>query len=154
VESSRFALAVHEGRRALDQQSNDLLSIRNRVNNLVAVGGLAAAFIGGLAIRDDNADMTGWAWAGLTFFVALVAVAVLVQLPRSVVFTQRADHLVRWAKTPGMTQERMDRNLAIHMRNQYVANRLILSQTTGLLVSALILLLLEVGALLLDLRGR
>jgi hypothetical protein len=62
----------------------------NGQTGLVSVGGLAAAFIGGLAVR-DNAPLSVWTAVGILAFAALLAVAVFALWPRKFVFTQHSD---------------------------------------------------------------
>jgi hypothetical protein len=153
VDARRFDLALDEARRALDQQVNDVARIRDRTTNLVMVGGLAAAFIGGLAIRDD-APLTVLTVLGAVAFTTLLAVAVAVLLPRRFVFTQHAQVLVSWAEKPDATAERMERSLALHMDGHYRGNARRLNRMTVLYGIGLTLLLVEVVLLLFDLRGR
>lgn len=152
MEPSRYTLALDEARRAVDQQSSDLAHIRNRTTTLVAVGGLAAAFIGGLAIRND-APLTVWTYLGVGAFAGLLAVTTFVLWPRKFEFGQQGDHLVEWADE-GDDFARMNRDLALHLAGQCGRNETKLLQLHHAHSFGLALLLIEIVSLLVDLRGR
>jgi hypothetical protein len=82
VDAHRYTLALDEARRALDRQADEVSSIRARTTAFVSVGGLAAAFVGGLAVRDD-ASLTVWAALGAILLALLLGVAVAPPWPRN-----------------------------------------------------------------------
>jgi hypothetical protein len=82
VDAHRYTLALDEARRALDRQADEVSSIRARTTAFVSVGGLAAAFVGGLAVRND-ASLTLWAALGAILLALLLGVAVAPPWPRN-----------------------------------------------------------------------
>ena len=152
MDPHRYELALDEARRALDKQASDLMSLRERSSGLVGIGGLAAAFLGGLAIRNEE-PLSAWTVAGAASFATLLVIAVVALWPRQFVFTQHADQLVTWADE-GDDPADMDRNLALHMTNHFDANATRLDRLTRLYTAGLVILVLEISFLFVDLRGR
>ncbi len=149
----RLSLALDEARRSLDQQKADLASVRDRAGALFAVGGLVTSLLGGLAIR-DGAEMSGWTWLGVVAFVATVIAALLVLWPWPFKFAVRATALVGWMENQQADLDTMTRDLALwsdsaRTHNQRTLDRLWTAYTVGA-----VLLLIEIVALMLDLRGR
>jgi hypothetical protein len=151
-DAGRYSLALAEARRALDHQANDVSGLRTRMTNLVSAGGLAAAFIGGLALRGE-APFTIVTWFGVGAFAALFLVAIWALWPRQLTFVQRADDLVQWAEE-GDPLASMERDVALYTRRHYRSNAKRLDSMTRLYMCALILLLAEILLLLIDLRSR
>lgn len=149
----RYGVAVEESRRGLDQQAADLESIRQRTTNLVVVGGLAATFLGGLAVRDE-ADVSAWTIAGAVSFAGVLVIVVATLWPREFEFTQRTNVLVGWAEQADVTMDGMERDLALYLSEQYGRNAKKLLWLVWLHTAGLILLVFEVAFLLIDLRGR
>jgi hypothetical protein len=153
-DSDRYTLALDEARRALDRQADDVAGLRQRTTGLVSVGGLAAAFIGGLAVR-DNAPLSVWTAVGVLAFAALLAVAVFALWPRKFVFTQHSDQVVGWVDNDGSaTAGDIARDLALHLTIQYGRNAPKVDRLTDFYTVGLALLVVEIVAMLLDLRGR
>lgn len=152
MDSRRYELALHEARRAVDRQASDVQSLRERTTSLVGIGALAAAFIGGLAIRDD-ARLSVWTYLAAAAFGLLIAIAVYTQWPRRLTFTHYADQLVTWADEGDAVAD-MERDLALHMNRHHAANARRLDWLIRAYVAALVLLVFELVFLIVDLRGR
>jgi hypothetical protein len=56
-DASAYAVALEEGRRAIDQQREDFKTARDRASGLLTIAAAAAAFLGGLALRDKAAPL-------------------------------------------------------------------------------------------------
>jgi len=153
VEDDRYGLAVEEARRALDQQKDDLKTVRDRTAAMVGLGGVAAAFLGGLALRDE-APISGWTIIGASAFVVLTILMVLTHLTYTFVFSQDAAQIVLWADHFGAGKADMQRNLALWMFEQYLKNRKTMLWLWRAYEAALVFLLIELLALVLDFRGR
>lgn len=151
TDNDRYRLALDEGRRALEHQATELASTRGRAISLVSVGGVSAAFIGGLAAR-DGADLTVWTVLGVIAYVALVGASVAILWPWKFRFVMYADELAAWAYEGDEVPE-MDRNAATYMDRNYRLNAQTIDRFMGFYVAGLILLLAEITFLLLDLRG-
>jgi hypothetical protein len=152
VESSRYVLALEEARRALDHQAEDVHGMRGRSAALVTVGALSAAFLGGLSARDDAESLTAATVVGALSFVGLLAMTVTVLWPRRFHFTQNAQVLVAWVEH-GADLAKMHRDLALHMQRHYRTNDQRLLWFTRFYRIGLIFLVIEIVALLIDLRG-
>jgi hypothetical protein len=155
VDPSSYSLALDEARRAVDRQAEDVASFRTRTTGLVSVGALAAAFIGGLALRED-APLTVWTILGAALFAALLVVAVFALWPRSFKFTTDARVLVDWIDgDEGQSADlaEMDRDLALHLAEHYDANAGTIDWLRRFYVAGLVILIFEIAFLLLDLRG-
>lgn len=140
-----------EGRRALDQQQADLNALRDRAGNLFQFGALAAAFIGGLALR-RNANVSAWTSAGAVAFSVLACLLVYVLRPRNFTFSNDATIMLgpEWDLDPGEVAEHLARYLMQHKReNSAVISRMMKAYTVGMVV-----LLAEIACLLIDVLER
>jgi hypothetical protein len=153
VPDERLTLALDEARRAIDHQESALASIRGRAATLLAVGGLAASFIGGLAMR-NGVGISAWTLLGVIAFVGLVVFASLIAWPWEFRFDQSATVLVAWAEQHEADPDKMTRDLALfHERNLY-RNRPTLDRLMTWYTVGVGFLIAEIIALVLDLRGR
>ncbi len=82
-----YSLALEEGRRGFDQLAGEIDVLRNRAVSTLGMGGLAASFLGGLAIR-DGAAVTCWTWLAVSAFVVLAVMCVATLWPRRFHITQ------------------------------------------------------------------
>lgn len=150
--ADRFAFALEEARRALDQQQADLNSLRDRAGNLLQFGGLAAGFIGALTLRGD-AKATGWTYFGALVFFVLGVLVIAVLWPRYFTFTNDATVMLDddlWDREPDEIAEHLARYLVKHNdRNAKVIGRMMKCYT-----AAVIAFLAEMVVLLVDLLGR
>ncbi|MGH3482287.1 MAG: hypothetical protein ACRDPQ_03545 [Nocardioidaceae bacterium] len=148
----RYSLALEEARRSLAQQSDELASIRGRAISLASIGSLSAAFVGGLAARDD-APVTGWTGVAIVAYVLLLGVSATILAPwRLFVFAQRANVIDAWASN-GHQVSQMERSVAFYMDRQYSRNSKRLDIFAALYLVGLAFLFVEILFLLLDLRG-
>lgn len=152
-EDGRFQLALDEARRAMEQQRSDLSGLRDRAGTLLGFAGLASAFLGGLAIR-DGAQVGGWTWIAVVTFV-FIALAVLVVLwPRKLTLSLASPKLVGWIENDGADLNKMRRDAALWLDDHYAANQRKLDRMYAAYTTAIVLLVIEIVALLLDLKGR
>lgn len=96
-EEPNFTLALEEARRGFDQLMSEFHRIRDRAASSLSVGGLSAAFLGGLALRGKDAPLTVWTFLAVVAFVALAATTLYVFWPRSLLSTINPTTLIEWA---------------------------------------------------------
>lgn len=138
----------------MDQQRADLASLRDRAGSLLGFGGLAAAFLGGLAIR-DAAPVSHWTWVGAVCFSLLALATLFVLWPRTFTLSLDAPELVGWIEDARADLNSMRRDAALWLDLHYEANRngalkwMYRAYTLGMA-----LLLVEIVALLIDMKGR
>lgn len=150
---ARYELALDEARRAMEQQRADLSGLRDRAGTLLGFAGLASAFLGGLAIR-DGAQVGSWTWVAVVAFI-LIALAVLFVLwPRKFTLSLGSPKLVGWAEHDAADLNQMRRDAALWLDDHYTKNRKKLDWMYGTYTVAIVLLMIEIVALLLDLKGR
>ena len=149
----RYTLALEEARRGFDQLGGELSRVRDRASAALGIGGLAASFLGGLAIR-DGAVLSLWTWLSIGAFVALAALCFAILWPRRFRTSQDPAMLVGWAETDGVTIDDMERDLALHMGADYDSNREILDRLMWLYCGVVVALMVEISALVLDIRSR
>jgi hypothetical protein len=153
-DEDKYALALEEARRAVDTQRDDLKGVRDRATAVVTVAGLALSLLAGPALRDPRIHPSGWTIAGVAAFVLLTGVALGILWPRTFIFAQDPQTLVAWAEQQHAQPAEMTRDLALHLKGQYAANRTAIKWMLVGYQVAVALLALEILALLLDLRGR
>ena len=151
--AEKYALALDEARRALDRQAADLSSLRDRTTSLLGIGGTLASILGGLAIR-DGAALHGWTYLAVGAFCALAVVSVLVLWPRRVSFAHDPARLIDAANVRDATNDDVVEHLARQMGHQYDGNSSTLDRLVVAFCFAVALFVIEVLALLVDLRGR
>ncbi len=151
---SGFAVALEEARRTIDQQKDDLKSLRDRAAGLLAVAGLAASFIGGLPIGSATGQRSGWTYAGLFAFVLLALVALAMTYPYAFVFSQDAKLIVTWVEEYGASDNEVNRDLALHLMTHFWRNRRALLWVRRGYQVAVGLLMVEILMLILNLEGR
>lgn len=153
VDDGRYALALDEARRAMEQQRADLAGLRDRAGTLLGFTGLASALLGGLAIR-DGAKIGGWTWIAAVTFVLIAAAVLFVLWPRTLTLSLDSPTLVTWIEDHDADATKMRRDAALWLDGHYVENRKTLNWMYRAYTAAIVLLMLEISALLLDPKGR
>jgi hypothetical protein len=148
-----YTLALEEARRGFDQLAQEVSVVRDRAVSTLGMGGLAASFLGGLAIR-DGAEVTVWTWVAVGSFMALACLCVTVLWPRRFHVSQDPAELVLWAEHYGASHGRMERDLALWLGKKYDDNRTRIDRVGQLQSVASIAFLVEVVALFVDLLTR
>lgn len=151
---SGFAVALEEARRTIDQQKDDLKSLRDRASALLAVAGLSASLIGGLPIGSTTGSRSGWTFAGVIAFVLLALVTLAMTYPYALVFSQDAKLIVSWVEKYGASHDEVNRDLALHLMTHFWRNRRALRWVRRAYQVAVGLLMAEILMLILDLKGR
>jgi hypothetical protein len=149
----RYTLALEEARRSMDQQMADLSGVPSRATTLLGVAGLSASFLGGLALSDDAA-LTRYTWVAIGAFVAVTGVCLAILWPRSFWVSRDPAELVAWAELDDTSSDQMDRDLALWIGKQYDAHANAINWLMWLYCGAVAVLLIEIAALILDLRTR
>lgn len=148
-----YAIALEEARRSFDQLANDVTVVRDRMVSTLGMGGLAAAFVGGLAIR-DGAKISCWTWVAVTAFAALAVLTAVALWPRRFHSSQRPDKLIAWIETDGASSATVQRELALWLGRKYDDNRSKVDVLTGVYSGAVAVFLVEIAALIVDLMSR
>jgi hypothetical protein len=151
--AGKYDLALEEARRELSRQSADLASLRDRSVTLLGIGGTLVSILGGLAIRDGG-DLGTFTVVAVGAFCALSAITVIVLWPRKVEFGQDPSRIIEAADVPGATTDDLVKHLAEQMNTQYGTNKPKVDDLVWWYCGAVVLFVVEVVALLLDLRGR
>ena len=146
TDSRDYSLALEEARRNLDSLNARLADLRSRALQLVSVGGLAAAFVGGLSALNKN-GFSLWDLGALASFALIVLACLVIWWPRNLKTSQRPWILVEWAEVPAATRQRMNRSLALWLGDHYDINQKIINRMLGWFCFALILLTVEVVCL-------
>lgn len=151
--AEQYRLVFEEARRALDRQASSLDSVRGRAGTLIAASSIVTGFIG---------NFQAVASPGLAFWLALAAYGGVVLLAVVILWPARGwrlgpdtkrvleDYLDR---DDFASQPELHRALAIHMDGWYARNQRRLDLRLRLFVAASILLLVEVVALVVEVRG-
>ena len=151
--NAKLRLVLEEARAALTQQQADLNAVRSRTSTILSFAGLAAAFLGGLALRGD-APLHGWTYGSAFAFAGVVVAVVYVNMPRTFTFTNDAGVMLDdWQleqRSSDDTAEHLARFLAQHVKE----NQPRLDRLGWAYVAATACFVLELAFLLLDLRGR
>jgi hypothetical protein len=127
AEDPDYTLALEEARRNFDSQAGQLADLRKRAVELVGIGGLAATFIGGLSASEQE-GFNYWHIGALVAFGLVVAIAMYIWWPRILITWQNPATLVDWAERPEITQQLMNRDLALHLSEHYKANKEIIDE--------------------------
>jgi len=141
-----FTLALEEARRGLDALEKHLADIRNRSQQLVGIGALAASIVGGLAALGSR-TLGIWGVVALAVFAVIAVICLWIWWPRKLWVSQDPATLVTWAEVPGKTRQRMVRSLAIHLADQYEQNADKIERMLKWFAVAMVLLVIEIGCL-------
>lgn len=152
-DDGRYQLALDEARRAMEQQRADLSGLRDRAGTLLGFAGLASAFLGGLAIR-DGAKLGHWTWVAVAAFVLIALGVLFVMWPRKFTLSLGSPKLVGWVEDDGAELNKMRRDVALWLDDHHTENQKKLDRMYAAYTSAILLLMIEIVALLLDLKGR
>ena len=150
----QYALVFDEARRALDRQAAGLDGVRGRAGTLVAAASLVTSFTSSsLAIAQVGLPLV----VALAAYFGIVFLAVVIMWPvrgwRIGPDTKRVlDDYIDRADFASLAE--LHRSLALHMQNWYDGNQRRLSLRLRLFSIACVLLLVEVLALVVELRGR
>lgn len=152
VESPRpdFSLALEEARRTFDALSAELPALRSRATQVLGVGGLAASFLGGIALRGEQ-RLGSWGWVAVAAFTATAVLCLVILWPRRFYASPQPAQLVEWAERPDATTVEMTRDLALHMGEKYDANRTQLDRLSRFYCGAVVTLCAEIAAFIIDL---
>lgn len=144
-----FSLALEEARRSFDALADELPALRNRAAQLLGVSGLAASFLGGLVRVPSGQPIGAWGWAAVIAFVVTVGLCLRLLLPVWLHRGPTPSRLVAWAEE-GDSLAEMQRNLALHMQKKYAENRITLDRLSRRYSVAVIGLVVEVAAFVVD----
>ena len=117
------AFAYQEALRGVTQQQDVLKDIRGRASTLLGVASISTSFLGGLALEKHKPHGLGWIAIGA--FVLVGGLTLLMLLPqRGWVFRFSAKRLISdyVEAQPAAELSDMQRDLALHLENHYVAN--------------------------------
>lgn len=141
-----YALALEEARRGFDSLEKHLADIRNRSQQIVGIGALAASIVGGLAALGSH-KLGVLGIVALAVFAVIVIICVWIWWPRELWVSQDPAILVTWAEIPDITRQRMARSLAIHLADQYEQNQDRIGGMLKWFAVAMMLLVVEIGCL-------
>jgi hypothetical protein len=150
---TKYGLALEEGRRALDQQTEHIGVIRNRAGTLLGFGIVAYSILGGLATR-DSASMDRYTWIALLSFAGTVFTGLTVSWPRDLWSGQDPKVVVGWVDREDWTEALAEKGVAQRMSQQFKANEKVARSLVWLYMVSVVSLLIEISALILDLRSR
>jgi len=145
-----FTLALDEARRSFDALSDELPAIRTRATQILGVGGLAASFLGGLALRSGQ-QLGPWGWVAVAAFTVTAVLCGILLWPRRLYASLEPAILVEWAERPDAAVADMTRDLALYMGQKYDANRKTLNRLSWLYCAAVIIVCVEIAAFIIDL---
>lgn len=151
--SANLGLVLEEARAALAQQHADLSAIRSRTSTILSFAGLAAAFFGGLALRDDG-PLRNWTYASSAAFAGVVLAVVYVTLPRTFTFSNDARTMLDDWDLEHRSADDTARHLAGFLAQHVAENQPRLDRLAWAYITATALFVMEVLFLFLDLRGR
>jgi hypothetical protein len=118
-----YALAYHEGVRALEYQRAALESLRTRVGVLLSGATIATSFLGGLAIRQAT-DFGGWIAIVLFALFALSCLRILwPEAEGARGYTAKPSLVIGdIIEGTGFAKWEVERELALHMEDTHDAN--------------------------------
>lgn len=154
ADAARYQLALEEARRGATQQWADLASMRGYALSVLGVAGLAASFLGGLAIRDGT-EVSIFTWCAIVAFVAVAVLCVTVLWPRQFITTENPQVIIkRWVDESSADNQTQSRALALFMAEHYDSNARTLNKLMRFYCAAIIALLIQILCLIVDLIGR
>ena len=152
-QDGRYGLALTEARRDLAQQLADISKVRDYAVSLLGLGGLAATFLGVLAISMDT-PIGAWTWAAVAMFALLAVTCVVILWPKKLHVASDPATLVEWVENEHASPDQMERDLALSLGARYEANRGKHKWLMRLSSTAILWLVALIVVLVLDLRSR
>lgn len=146
ADPAAYQLVAQEAVRALDFQRAALDSLRTRVGVLLSGATIATSFLGGLAVQRNTDTMD---WLAIVLFAGFACASLRILWPEAESaegFTARPSEVIEFI-IEGTSLERweVERELALHMENQYDANDTRhLGPLTNWFRWAIVLLILEI----------
>jgi hypothetical protein len=156
----RIRVAWEEGIRAVERQATSLDEARSRAGALLTAASIAAAFLGGSAVDDATQGLSGFttaAWVGIGAFaiVGLCAAAVMFPVRGWKLHRSPADILREYVQhAEPLGADDMLHDLAHHLQDDYKDNESRLEVIYVALSASCVALVVEIGALVWDLRNR
>jgi hypothetical protein len=145
-------LALEEARRAIDQQREDLKSVRDRTVALLGIATVTASVIAAASVGRSKPAASWARYGAVACIVCLVLLALFVSWPRATRFTYKPTGIIDWAKSSA--NEAVGRShLARHLESDYDENRKIINQLLVAFRIGICLLALEIVFLLWSLWG-
>jgi hypothetical protein len=131
-----------------------LPALRNRATQLLGVSGLAASFLGGIAHPATGQPLGVWGWFAVAVFVVTAGLCLWLLWPRRFFRAPKSSALVSWAETPDVSRADMDRDLALYVGQKYAVNRKRMDRLSNFYSAAVVALLIEIAAFVIDLWSR
>lgn len=144
-----YALALEEARRSFDALNVELPAVRARATQILGLAGLAASFLGGLALRPGQ-GMSAWSWTAVISFLATAVLTAVILWPRRLYASQEPAILVSWAEQGDVSCAEMTRDLALRYGEKYDFNRSVIDRLSRFYCVAAVTVCLQVLALVLD----
>jgi hypothetical protein len=140
-----YKVAYDEAVRALSERRAEIDSFRSRAGLLFSSAAVAASFLGSQALQGGGTANLA-SWLALLCFVAVAAASLAILWPRKWEGKANPRDLIEtYIESPQPAPiENLHRDLAIHMHNSYMENRMGLEQFVFLLQFVSGLLTLEV----------
>lgn len=152
----RLALVFRESLRALEQQAARRDDLRNRAGGLMTAAAIATAFLGGQSL-DGATSFAGSTWLAVLAFAWIIGLSLYVLTPRRgwILGTSAGDLIAEYLEGEmERTVDDMHRELALHFEDDIQANARSLDRFTVAVQVSGLLLVFEIAAWLIDLRGR
>jgi hypothetical protein len=93
-----LTLALEEARRGFDSLEKHLADIRNRSQQIVGIGALAASIVGGPAALGPDKKLGVWGIVALGVFAVIVIICLCIWWPRKLWVSQDPAILVTWRR--------------------------------------------------------
>lgn len=157
-EDPRLRFVWEEALRAIERQAASLDDVRGRAASLIGGASIAAGFLASTALADGQ-RFKGSTWVGCVAFAVVGLLCANVLRPRrNWKFHRSSKDLIRDYVDGGehgpASMDDMHRDLAGHLESDYDANGNRLKRLYWQLTIGCGALVVEIGAFLLDLRGR
>jgi hypothetical protein len=152
AQDALYVLALEEARRAIDQQREDLKSVRDRMVALLGVATVTASVTAATSVGRTAPAATWLRYAVVACIISLMLVTLFVSWPRAIRFTYKPTGIIEWTKANA--SEAVGRShLARHLETDYNANRKVINQLLVAFRLGICLLALEIVFLLWSLWG-
>lgn len=152
----RLALVFRESLRAWEQQATRRDDLRNRAGGLIASAAIATAFLGGPSL-DGVGSFAATTWIAILAFALIIGLSLYVLTPRRgwTLGASAGDLIAEYLEgEAARTLDDMHRELALHFEDDARANAGTLDCYTVAVQATGLLLVCEIAAWLIDLRGR